>query len=91
MGQVFETACGPLALVVLCLAWWVADQLATLSVIEGGLVYGATDGRELLLDVLRSKASSSEPKPLVVYVHGGWHEGDRGGDAPVAEPSLDSH
>ena len=79
MGQLLETARGPLALVVLCLAWWVADQLATVSVFEGGLVYGAADGRELLLDVLRSEAFSSEPKPLVVYVHGGgWHEGDRG-------------
>jgi len=74
-----ETARGPLALVILWLAWWVADQLATVSVYEGGLVYGAADGQELLLDVLRSEASSSEPKPLVVYLHGGgWHEGDRG-------------
>gem|GEM_PF-2409149 len=65
VGQLFETARDPLALVVLCLPWWVADHLATVSVIEGGLVYGAADGRELPLDALRSEASSSEPKPLV--------------------------
>ena len=63
------------------------------SVFEGGLVYGIVDGRELLLDVLGSEASSPALKPLVVYVHGGgWHEGDRGAAMhPWLNPLLVSH
>lgn len=60
---------------------------------DGGLVYGAIDGRELLLDVLGSEVSSGGLKPLVVCVHGGgWHEGDRGSAMhPWLNPLLASH
>ena len=64
-----------------------------MSVFEaGGVVYGAADGRALLLDALKHEASSSEPKPLV-YEHGERlaRTSSGCGNAPVAEPNLDSH
>lgn len=45
---------------------------------ETQIEYGHAGGRPLLLDILRPTERSDEPRPAVIYVHGGgWLGGDR--------------
>ncbi len=45
---------------------------------EPGIVYGTGSGRDLMLDVLRPSDSGGDPRPAVVWVHGGgWMGGER--------------
>jgi acetyl esterase/lipase len=63
------------------------------ALFTGGLTYGVDGDRRLLLDVLRPVAPTPDPRPLVVFVHGGgWHEGDRGAAMhPWLNPLLAAH
>jgi len=43
-----------------------------------GIQYGATDDGPLLLDAIYSQGASLNPRPAVLWVHGGgWYEGSR--------------
>ncbi|HWV34310.1 MAG TPA: alpha/beta hydrolase [Thermomicrobiales bacterium] len=47
-------------------------------ILETDVQYGEGGGEPLLLDILRPAAISDEPRPAIVYVHGGgWMGGDR--------------
>ncbi len=50
-----------------------ADMVA-----DPNIVYGTGSGRELMLDILRPRDAGREPRPAVIWVHGGgWVGGDR--------------
>jgi acetyl esterase/lipase len=45
--------------------------------VELRVVYGVVDGRELTLDLFTPKVQPSEPRPAIVFLHGGcWWRGD---------------
>lgn len=48
------------------------------AITELDIAYGKVDGQTLLLDVYRPTEPSAEPRPAVVFVHGGgWGAGDK--------------
>ncbi len=45
--------------------------------IERGLVYGSVDGRDLTLDLFTPRETPSEPRPAIIFLHGGsWLMGN---------------
>lgn len=47
-------------------------------IVETDVQYGEGGGVPLFLDIIRPAAPSEQPRPAIVYVHGGgWWEGDR--------------
>lgn len=49
-------------------------------VLEPDIEYGRAGERSLKLDLLRPKAESAEPMPVIAFIHGGgWQGGDKAG------------
>ena len=47
-------------------------------IIEAGIAYRPGDSKAWQLDLVRPKAAASEPRPGIVFVHGGgWRSGDK--------------
>ncbi len=49
--------------------------------LERDVPYGQAGGHPLLLDILRPKQASSQPRPAIVFIHGGGWSGGRKTDA----------
>ncbi len=55
-----------------------APKVPDSVVYERDVEYGAAGDRALKLDVVRPRAESKEPRPVVVWIHGGgWSGGDK--------------
>ena len=55
-----------------------APKVPDSVVYERDVQYGAAGDRALKLDVVRPRAESKEPRPVVVWIHGGgWSGGDK--------------
>lgn len=59
------------------------------TVFEPDIVYGTGSGHDLALDILRPDGKNGEPRPAVIWVHGGgWRIGER---APSPNLPLAAH
>ena len=62
----------------------VKAELSPLVTVKNDLVYTNYDGREVHIDIY-SPANVNEPKPAILFVHGGgWRSGNKKMEAPMA-------